>query len=281
MPGPEEFRELRYESADYYWTCQDGVWGTVFVGPNGNSIFFPAAGRRSGSEILDMGSECRYWLSLSYGGGDAWHMNVYHYSSTYFGYDHNTPRCQGLPVRAVFYDEDRFPEYIKDIKLIGGSKTETDQLKESYQNNGWTIVDYDLNKGCGGTSDYIYLLYKKERCVSGLNNGYFSDFVVLNNNDHPDGFIYNDRYYYPVPCDGSQDFINSNGDLNNNAGGKDIHLYYSRSAFPDNRAATAITVDDNQDGAVTLPSKDKGYDLNDEAGGNYVYMHFTTASCPY
>ena len=62
-----------------------------------------------------------------------------------------------LPARAT--------TFVKDVKLIGGSKDETTTLKSQYQTQGWMVIDYDLNKGASG--DYIYLLYKQEADTSG------------------------------------------------------------------------------------------------------------------
>ena len=50
--------------------------------------------------------------------------------------------------------------FVKDVRLIGGTKTEVNNLKTNLTAQGWTFIDYDLNKGCGSSSDYIYLLYK-------------------------------------------------------------------------------------------------------------------------
>lgn len=49
-------------------------------------------------------------------------------------------------------------DFITDVMVIGGTKSETNTLKNQYQSQGWIFIDYDLNKGVGG--DYIYLLYK-------------------------------------------------------------------------------------------------------------------------
>ena len=55
MPTTEEQVEL-YNNCSWEWTTQNGVYGRKVTGPNGNSIFLPAAGYRYGS-------------SLSYAGG--------------------------------------------------------------------------------------------------------------------------------------------------------------------------------------------------------------------
>ena len=68
MPTDEEFTELR-EQCKWTWTTQNGVKGYQVVGPNGNSIFLPAAGYRYGASLYRAGSRGYYWsssLSSSY-----------------------------------------------------------------------------------------------------------------------------------------------------------------------------------------------------------------------
>jgi len=61
MPTSEEMGEL-YNNCTHEGTTQNGVNGIKFTGPNGNSIFLPAAGlRQDGS--LDGAWECYYWTS--------------------------------------------------------------------------------------------------------------------------------------------------------------------------------------------------------------------------
>ena len=62
MPTKEEIREL-LDHCTWNWTTQDGVNGCEVKGPNGNSIFLPAAGYRKGSLLYYAGSEGGYWSS--------------------------------------------------------------------------------------------------------------------------------------------------------------------------------------------------------------------------
>lgn len=69
VPTIEEIKEL-LENCDYKWTTNNGVNGGLFTSKkNGNSIFFPAAGGRNGSDMYYMGSCGEYW-SLSAKGND-------------------------------------------------------------------------------------------------------------------------------------------------------------------------------------------------------------------
>ena len=48
--------------------------------------------------------------------------------------------------------------FITDVMVISGNQSQTDGYKTQYQNEGWTVIDNDLNAGAGG--NFIYLLYK-------------------------------------------------------------------------------------------------------------------------
>ena len=62
MPTKAEQDELR-NNCTWTWTTQNGVNGYKVVGPNGNSIFLPAAGDMYGRTHGDAGSLGYYWSS--------------------------------------------------------------------------------------------------------------------------------------------------------------------------------------------------------------------------
>lgn len=81
------------------WTTQGNVKSYKVTGPNGNSIFLPAAGLRYYGDLYDVGSFGGYWSSSLDSGysTDACYLNfdsddVYWYSNG---------RYIGLSVRAV------------------------------------------------------------------------------------------------------------------------------------------------------------------------------------
>ena len=78
MPTLDEFREL-LDECSWSWTTQNGVNGYKVTGPNGNSIFLPAAGARDGTEVCYRGSYGFYWsgtLNESYS-HSAWSLDFY------------------------------------------------------------------------------------------------------------------------------------------------------------------------------------------------------------
>lgn len=62
MPTKTEQDELRTK-CKWVWTTLNGVNGYKVIGPNGNSIFLPAAGYMSEDALNDAGSYGRYWSS--------------------------------------------------------------------------------------------------------------------------------------------------------------------------------------------------------------------------
>ena len=66
MPTDEELEEL-IDKCDWQWTTQGGHNGYKVTGPNGNSIFLPAAGWRLGTSLCFAGGNCVYWSSTPLG----------------------------------------------------------------------------------------------------------------------------------------------------------------------------------------------------------------------
>ena len=170
--------------------------------------------------------------------------------------------------------------YFSDIKLIGGTKDEVNALKDTYGKQGWKVIDKDLNAGAGG--DYIYLLYKTETNTDGYNYGYVTGFYLQNKSaaNTAASLSYNGHVYNLVPYDGGDHFKGQKGDLNSNTGWETdaIHLFYTTDVFSDNRTVTGISFDSNSSDAVGKDGGSSGYDLNANAGGNKIFMHYTTAT---
>lgn len=98
MPTTEQQREL-YEKCTSVWTTQNGVSGRLFTGPNGNSLFLPAAGYRWNESLYLVGSRGDYWSRTLSSGYPGRAYGLYFYSgSVYWG---SSYRSSGLTVRAV------------------------------------------------------------------------------------------------------------------------------------------------------------------------------------
>ena len=176
----------------------------------------------------------------------------------------------GLPAKSLAR------EFITNLMLIGGDTWSTVSAKlNEYKGYGWKLVDYDLNKGCGKKSDYVYLLYYTENWNDGENHNYITKIILDTSTQYPD--VQLGGYYRLVPYEGSSHFVDMKGDLNSNAGGSYIHMYYTRETDNfGNKALTDIYFDSNSDGAVS--SGGVPLDLNKGAGGAYIYMHYNTAN---
>ena len=142
-------------------------------------------------------------------------------------------------------------DFVTDVKLIGGTKSKAEQLKSNLENDGWTVIDKNLNYGCPD-GDYIYLAYKTESNTDGFNYGYITDFVIRADPGTVDESItYSEHTYSLVPIQGGSTFLSSRGNLNSGAGGESIHLYYTRDNFADHRAVTGITINSSSTDAVS------------------------------
>ncbi len=98
MPTKEELQELD-SICTSFWTTLNGVNGRCFTGPNGNTLFLPAAGYRLGNKLNNAGELGYYWSrSLFAANPDlAWYcfFDSYDYHMGCFD------RCFGRTIRAV------------------------------------------------------------------------------------------------------------------------------------------------------------------------------------
>ena len=104
MPTSDEQKEL-FDNCTWEWITQNGVNGRKVTGPNGKSIFLPAAGVRNNTYLRHVGSLGNYWSSSL---GTSYQSIAYDVSNAYDvhfvsdGYSWtNGSRSDGLSVRPV------------------------------------------------------------------------------------------------------------------------------------------------------------------------------------
>ena len=99
MPTKSELDELR-NNCTWTWTTQNGVPGKKVTGPNGNSIFLPAAGYRRYSSLDYAGSYGNYWSSSLYWSDPNFAYFLY-FDWCGYGWGSYCSRYFGQSVRAV------------------------------------------------------------------------------------------------------------------------------------------------------------------------------------
>lgn len=180
--------------------------------------------------------------------------------------------------------QDSYPEYITEVIVVGGSKTETNTAKETYEEKGYTFCNQDLNDGSGGA--YIYLGYKKASRAN-TNGGYITDFKLMtygSKQTNLSDVTVNGTTYTLCPVGGGTDFCNAHGDVNYGAGGAYIYLYYTKENFSDKRAVSGIKFistgekDPNNTNYVFYGNQNNSADFNQGADGPHIYMQLTTAT---
>ena len=99
MPTSDQIEEL-VNCCSWQWTQRNGVNGQLGTGPNGNTIFLPAAGYRWCESLSNVGSVGRYWSRslCSYDTADAYLLNFYSFN-VYNCFNFN--RFNGFAIRAV------------------------------------------------------------------------------------------------------------------------------------------------------------------------------------
>ena len=80
LPTADLFEEL-FSLCKAEWTEVEGVPGYQITGPNGNSIFLPAAGKRVAHEVSNQGAQ-GYYLTGSVNGGNAQYAVDYEFTSS-------------------------------------------------------------------------------------------------------------------------------------------------------------------------------------------------------
>ena len=98
MPSLDQIEEL-LDICTSTWTSQNGVYGRVFTGPNGGSIFLPASGFRLYSGLKHQGGSGDYWSSTQVS-SDSHSANYLYFDSNLTLWDVND-RSDGRTVRPV------------------------------------------------------------------------------------------------------------------------------------------------------------------------------------
>ena len=102
MPSKEEVDELT-QQCTWIWTTHNNVNGYKVTGPNGNSIFLPAAGYKGAGPTYPAGEDGLYWTNT---------IEKQHYSYLIVLHDDAPPtqagssgtRCFGFTIRPVYDD---------------------------------------------------------------------------------------------------------------------------------------------------------------------------------
>lgn len=99
MPTQKQYQEL-INNCKSEWTKQNGVYGRLFTGLNGGTIFIPASGYRSGREHSDASTSGYYWTSELYKNYQYCAYSLF-FSRVHVYYDNWYDRDFGLPIRPV------------------------------------------------------------------------------------------------------------------------------------------------------------------------------------
>ena len=179
----------------------------------------------------------------------------------------------GMALKAQTYNDSdseyanraEVPTYISKIAVAYGAKESTP--KDILTSNGFTVIDYDLNKGCGITTHYIYMGYKTTQNPSEAITGIF----FRTGGNPPASATFDGVTAYLLGGSGeSNPGENTYVDLNEDAGGSYIYTYVTRDA---SRAAVLKELYFNSSNSAS------GYvtpnvNLNSGTSGGAIYLHY-------
>ncbi len=150
LPTKAEIQEL-INKCKWTWTKQGGHKGYKITGPNGNSIFLPAAGFRCGTSRDHAGKLGNYWSSSPYEGN----INCAYdfiFDSGCFDW-HWFARCIGYGVRPVS-DGSTTPKETKTTSSSELSTTNGIINGHEYVDLGLSVKWATCNVGASSSSDY-------------------------------------------------------------------------------------------------------------------------------
>ena len=172
-----------------------------------------------------------------------------------------TPDQVSFSKREIETEVNNSEDYVSDIMVYG---TDDSSAKSFLEQKGYTVINYDLNRKAGGK--WIYLGYKTTKDYSKAIKNLVIRTGKNNNNEkwNKDGIEYT-----ICPYDGDTRFKSEKGALNCAAGGTWMWLYYTKAEMPDKKGITSIYANNGKNGSVS------GKDLNDDSGGDDIYLHVT------
>lgn len=145
LPTKKEFEELK-ERCKWQWTTQGGKKGYKITGPNGNSIFLPAAGYRSDVSLYEIkDARGRYWTSTPDENYNNSSYAMFFSNNEYHTY--KQLRSDGFTVRPVVatnYDIKAIKWTIETEKL---NKNEFNIILKADIKDGWYLFAQDNPNG--------------------------------------------------------------------------------------------------------------------------------------
>ena len=184
MPNNAEWNELYYYTTKTQ-TTQNGVYGTLFTGENGNSIFLPAAGCWYNESPNDVGQFGYYWSNKLY--------NNYPSASYYY-----TCNPNGTYYLNFIYDRfvGRSVRAVRTVPLATYTINATANPEEA----GWVIGADSYREGAECTlvaeayEEYIFINWTEDGEVVSTDATY--SFIVTGNRNLVANFVINDGTYH-------------------------------------------------------------------------------------
>lgn len=145
MPTEDEMTELMKKCA-WAWTQINGINGFKVTGPNGNSIFLPAAGFCESGPYdvhINRGKRLSYWCSTrsSSNSSNAYELNVESSTTVISQYPNGLKKYYGLSIRPVTSSNSTTPIDHSNDYLV------TDKISATYNGGSMSIINGTIQSG--------------------------------------------------------------------------------------------------------------------------------------
>ena len=120
-------------------TVNNGVFGFMLIGANGNSVFFPSTGRMQGNELITWDNDTKMWCKNS---AKSRALEVFTIELTGVSTFWTVDRCEGLPIRPV-KERPAAPDtvYLK-LNVLDRNIAEAQRLLSTINPNEYSAASY-------------------------------------------------------------------------------------------------------------------------------------------
>ena len=162
-------------------------------------------------------------------------------------------------------------DIITDVMVIGyENESQMTTLMQNLTQQGWTETGVAL---AVGTNINFRILFKDQFSTDNSHVP-ITDIYIRTGSNPPATLTHQGRTYYLFPCQGCDSFVNSQGNLNFNAGGTVTHLYYTKDVLSDYYCVNNISISNYQSGGLGANGSSTSYNLGTTSFP--IYIHIST-----
>lgn len=185
MPSSKQFCEL-LNNCTSEWTVVNGVFGRIFTGKNGSSIFFPSAGFIEGSTLSLSERFGIYWSETSDADNNS-RANYLLFSTSSPALNQN-PRYAAIPVRPV-----NVVTLELSMSSVSMTKGNTETLEVLSGSGNYTVVSSDGSVAAAAVNGNMFTIFALDKgsatiTITDINTGISCE-VAVSVTEQPSSYL--------------------------------------------------------------------------------------------